>query len=116
MDSAISQQMTCPSCQNTTPFKEITAGAAILLRSRYDKLRPTLSAIEQTVTDKRDNLDPGELEQRLKGLYEAHPELFAFIARPVDQPADQTAELSTGEPVLANATIAQEIGNKSVSH
>lgn len=82
MDAVTSGTMYCPTCHKAHPFKEITPAAATLLRARYDKLRPTLSAVEQSVTDHRDKLNPAELETRLKAMYEANPELFSFISQP----------------------------------
>lgn len=43
---------------------------------RYSRLRPVLSAIEQTITDERDKADPNELAQRLAAMFEQKPELF----------------------------------------
>lgn len=45
---------------------------------RYARLRPVLSAVEQTITDPRDTQDPAELEAKLRALFDARPELFAF--------------------------------------
>lgn len=79
MDSIIKGQMQCPTCQEEFPVKDITPAAAQLLRSRYDKLRPTLSAIEQVEPDRRDALRPDELQAKLMALFEKNPGLFESI-------------------------------------
>lgn len=55
---------------------------------RYARLRPMLSAIEQTTVDPRDKQDPAELEAKLRALFDARPELFSFLK--TDAPAQQT--------------------------
>lgn len=49
---------------------------------RYARLRPMLSAVEQTTVDERDKADPADLEAKLKALHDARPELFAFLKSP----------------------------------
>lgn len=56
---------------------------------RYSRLRPMLSAVEQTVTDARDTADPAEIEAKLRALYDAKPELFAFIQPKAAQQVEQ---------------------------
>lgn len=46
---------------------------------RYSRLRPVLSAVEQTTVDPREQQDPAELESKLRALHDARPELFAFL-------------------------------------
>lgn len=48
-------------------------------RAVYDKLRPTLSAIEQTVNDERDMADPTQLAARLAALFHEKPALFEQV-------------------------------------
>jgi len=67
MDGLIDQQLHCPSCRERFDVKEITAGAVGLIKARYDKLRPSLSAVEQSYAKPEDSLNADELEA-LKAL------------------------------------------------
>lgn len=46
---------------------------------RYSRLRPMLSAVEQTIVDPREQQDPADLEAKLRALHDARPELFSFL-------------------------------------
>lgn len=64
---------------------------------RYSRLRPMLSAVEQTVTDQRDTADPAAVAARLAAMFDAKPELFEQVmslraAASTQQTAPQTAE------------------------
>ena len=53
---------------------EVQAAKAV-----YDKLRPSLSAIDQNITDARDAADPAQLSARLAALFTEKPQLFEQI-------------------------------------
>jgi hypothetical protein len=80
MDSQALHEMQCPTCQEKHPIKEITGPNATLLRARYDKLRPSLTAVEQTNIDPAVNLDPKAARQSLLQALVSDPTLLAEAA------------------------------------
>lgn len=72
MDTVASGQLVCPSCNKEFPAKEISPVVATLIRARYDKLRPSLSAVEQTITDDRDKQSEQEVMDKLRDLVKAN--------------------------------------------
>ncbi len=84
--------------------KELSPTQLKAIEIRYARLKPTLSSVEQTVTDERDTVDPVELEAKLKALHDARPELFAFLnspSKPLDVVGAQ-GESMAYEPSLHN--------------
>lgn len=79
MDCLIKDSFQCPSCAKETPVKELNAGAVQLIRARYDKLRPSLSSVEQTVHNADDTLSEDAIMQKLAALVEAYPDLLQRI-------------------------------------
>lgn len=79
IDSKLAEHVKCPSCRKQFDIKDLSSGTARLLISRYDKLRPSLSATEVTHVDRRDTTDPAELQAKLRAMYDSNPELFAFL-------------------------------------
>ena len=76
IDSQIDDVLLCPECkQEHGSAKELSAAAVALIRARYDKLRPTLSAVDQTVHEEPKT--EAELIQELMAVLEAKPELLA---------------------------------------
>src|SRR5574340_1686700 len=68
MDALYTGHMLCPRCGEDHPVKEITGPAATLMRARYDKLRPSLSAVEQTLVDDRDKLTHEQVIEQVTGF------------------------------------------------
>ena len=62
--------------------KPVDQGRIAAAKAVLPFLKPALSAVEQTIVDERDTADAGELELKLRALYDARPELFAFLQRP----------------------------------
>lgn len=58
---------------------EMSPTQVMAARAVYDKLRPSLSAIEQNVHDSRDTVDPAALASRLAALFNEKPELFEQV-------------------------------------
>lgn len=79
MDGVIKNQLQCPTCRKDMEIKELPASAVQLLRSRYDKLRPSLQAVEQTIVDPRDSQDAGQLTAKLAALFTEKPQLLEQI-------------------------------------
>ena len=65
----------------------------------YDKLRPTLSSIEQTQTDPRDQADATQLAARLAAMFNEKPELLEQIKQLMGNAAQQSAEVKSEERV-----------------
>lgn len=68
---------TCPRCQNEFEIKEVNPAVVSALKIRYDKLRPTLSAVEQTNIEPDQKLSESDLLARMGELIAAHPQLAA---------------------------------------
>ena len=47
MDALTDKHMTCPSCQERYNIKELPTSVVNLIKARYDKLKPSLSSVEQ---------------------------------------------------------------------
>lgn len=58
---------------------KLDSGQLKAIEIRYSRLRPMLSAIEQTVIDPRDKQEPADLEAKMRALFDSNPELFAFL-------------------------------------
>lgn len=96
MDGLIKGHLICPSCRKDMEIKELPVSAVQLLRARYDKLRPSLQAIEQTNHDARDTADPSQLTAKLAALFTEKPQLLeqiqALMATAAQQSAPQSVE------------------------
>lgn len=58
---------------------EMSPTQVMAARAVYDKLRPTLSAIESTQLDPRDKADPQQLAARLAAMFAEKPALFEQV-------------------------------------
>lgn len=83
MDAQISKELHCPSCKGKFEIKEITSQAVNLIRARYDKLRPSLTAVEQTNIDPAVNLDPARAREMLLQALISDPSLLSEAAAKV---------------------------------
>ena len=78
--------------------EEMSPTQVMAARAVYDKLRPTLAAVEQTTIDKRDSLNAQELAAKLAAMFIEKPELYdqvlAIHARALAQlqPVESTAQ------------------------
>jgi hypothetical protein len=81
MDAVIVGHFQCPTCQEKAEIKDISSSAVTLIKARYDKLRPSLSAIEQTNVNPDDKLDDSALLDRFKALIAANPELLNLVTQ-----------------------------------
>lgn len=77
MDCLIKGTFNCPSCGKETETKELSTTAVQLIRARYDKLRPSLSAVEQTTIDAPRTQD--EIINDIKALLAANPALLETL-------------------------------------
>ena len=73
MDCVLDEHVKCSSCQKEFPAKELNPTAARILMSRYDKLRPSLSAVEQHLID--DTPVEQDIITTLKAVLERDPGL-----------------------------------------
>ena len=80
MDAQMDKVLACPDCgKEYESVKVIEPAQAALIRARYDKLRPTLSAVEQTIIDDRDSQSEGDIMAKLRALVGAHPDLIRSL-------------------------------------
>lgn len=67
IDAQIDDVLICPECKKEHgSTKELSTAAVALIRARYDKLRPTLSAVDQTVHE-----EPRSETELIQGLADA---------------------------------------------
>lgn len=104
LDAVTSGTLVCPSCKKTTKYKEPTPAAAALIRARYDKLRPTLSTVEQTITDTRDKMSEETILAELQGLFIAKPYLLDKLI----QLRDAAKLIQEGEEAITLAASSPE--------
>src|SRR5712691_9215929 len=58
---------------------EMSPTQVMAARAVYDKLRPTLAAVEHTDPDPRDKMTPAELVTRLVAMFDAQPYLLDHV-------------------------------------
>ena len=75
LDAQMGNDVICPKCGIGHKIKELSQATLIAMRIRYDKLRPALSAVEQTNIDPEQTLTEQQLMDRLVALIDAHPDL-----------------------------------------
>lgn len=82
-DGIMGNAITCPSCNKPHKISNLDSSVVAVMRMRYDKLRPTLQAVEQTNIDPQDKLDENQILTKLGALIDAHPDLLqrALAAR-----------------------------------
>ena len=94
MDSVVNGELLCPSCNKGMEPKELSTSTVQLLRARYDKLRPSLSAIEQTVINESDRITEAQLFNNLATILQANPDmlpkLIALSQKPETEPSPTT--------------------------
>jgi hypothetical protein len=79
IDGLAAKHLQCPSCKKkmeASDLKDIPSSVAMLIKARYDKLAPSLQAVEQTVIDSRDKADPADLEAKLVSMFAENPALL----------------------------------------
>lgn len=80
IDGQIDDVLVCPDCQKEHgAIKELSTAAVALIRSRYDKLRPTLSSSEVTHLDPNDSKSEDELYQDIRRIIAADPHALAKL-------------------------------------
>lgn len=65
----------------------------------YSRLKPTLSAVEQTNVDPRDAADPAQLAQRLASMFNEKPELLEQVRALMANASQQTPQVASEERV-----------------
>jgi hypothetical protein len=67
---------------------ELSQTQVMAARILYDKLRPSLSAVEQTITNESDLMSEADIVQKLQALIQAYPDLVRSLlhAPALDQP------------------------------
>lgn len=92
IDGQLDKALVCPECgKEHGAVKDLTPAQVALIRARYDKLRPTLSAVDQTVHEE----PKGEQQviQELRSLFLSKPELFHELTRAMS--AEQQSSATT---------------------
>lgn len=85
MDAQMDKVLACPDCgQKYEQVKEMTPAQSALIRARYDKLRPTLSAVEQTVINEKDGESEQEVMDKLRALVSANTHTIRAILAEVE--------------------------------
>lgn len=75
IDEILDGHVTCTKCRKEFEAKELQPSAVALLKARYDKLRPSLSAVEQTTIEPAQQLTEEQILLKLQALITAHPDL-----------------------------------------
>lgn len=76
IDEILDGHVTCTKCKKQFEAKELQPSAVALLKARYDKLRPSLSAVEQTTIEPAQQLTEDQILQKIQILIAAHPDLL----------------------------------------
>jgi hypothetical protein len=75
LDGIAAGHMQCPTCQNEYEIKQVDSAVIQALKIRYDKIRPTLSAVEQTNVEPEKALSESDLLAKMGELIAAYPDL-----------------------------------------
>jgi len=75
---------------------ELTPARLKAIEIAYSRLKPTLAAVEQTIVDPRDQVDPNEIAGRLAALFAEKPQLW-----------DQVVALRASQQAHENSTEHQ---------
>lgn len=76
IDEILDGHVTCTKCRKEFEAKELQPSAVALLKARYDKLRPSLSAVEQTTIEPAQQMTEDQILQKIQALIVAHPDLL----------------------------------------
>lgn len=87
IDEILDGHVTCTKCRKDFEAKELQPSAVALLKARYDKLRPSLSAVEQTTIEPAQQLTEDQIFAKIQALIAASPEMQARLLASVDKPA-----------------------------
>ena len=68
LDGIIEGKMQCPSCQKEYQVKDLDRSCLAAIEARYDKLRPTLSAVEMQQPDPLEGVSRPDMIARLRLL------------------------------------------------
>lgn len=108
IDQIIDGHVTCSVCRKEFEAKELQPSAVALLKARYDKLRPSLSAVEQTTIQAESGTESDILAQ-IKRLTESNQEVReALLAILMNTPAQSA-------PVADIPTTAVQHGDNQAS-
>lgn len=75
LDSVAKGVGNCPTCKTKFEIKEVNPAVISALKIRYDKLRPTLSAVEQTNVEPEKALSEADLLAKMGEFLAAYPDL-----------------------------------------
>ena len=97
MDAQMDKVLACPYCgKDYENVKVIEPAQAALIRARYDKLRPTLSAVEQTNINESDQMSEADLMAKLKTFVQQHPDLIRSLLDSQQSSAEAKPEPDSG--------------------
>lgn len=75
LDSIAIGHGTCPTCKGSFEIKDVNPAVISAMKIRYDKLRPSLSAVEQTTIEPDQKLSEADILGKITALLAAHPDL-----------------------------------------
>ena len=79
IDGLLDKHLKCPECKKDMEISELPNSVVTLLKARYDKLRPSLSAVEQTTLNPDDKLTEEQIMAKFQQLIDAFPDLLAKL-------------------------------------
>jgi hypothetical protein len=107
IDAQIDDVLICPECEKEHgSAKDLSTAAVALIRARYDKLRPTLSAVEQTIHEEQKSED--ELIQGLANAIKANPALLRPVIEADHGVRAALASILSGQPVPVECGVSAE--------
>lgn len=84
IDQILDGHVTCTKCRKEFEAKELQPSAVALLKARYDKLRPSLSAVEQTTIEPAHQMTVEDIVAKFQALIKEVPEMRAMLLASVD--------------------------------
>lgn len=92
MDQILDGHITCVKCRKDFEAKELQPSAVALLKARYDKLRPSLSAVEQTNVNEGETLTEEQILLKLQSLILGNRQMVEAILAASKKTPDQAQD------------------------
>jgi len=85
MDQILTGLISCNRCGDKFPVNELSPTASQLIRARYDKLRPSLSAVQQSQADPFEGMNRAQLIEKLRDFLK-DPAVARELGLPIPEP------------------------------
>ena len=89
LDGLAHNALRCVTCQKPIPINDINPSVIQAIRLRYDRLRPTLTSVEQKTADPFANMNRDQVLSKLRLLLKNSELARELGVMPIPEPAEQ---------------------------